>query len=72
MSRRAINLSSSVLARKPDFGDEQHADKDEEAPEDLVGSEGFIQKENGYDRGINGYQIEKDRNLGVDMSLIVE
>jgi hypothetical protein len=35
-------------------------------------SETFIQKENGYDRGMNGYQIEKDRNPGVDMPWIME
>ena len=72
MSWRAINFSSSVLARKPAVGDEQHADKYEETPEDLVESETFIQKENGYDRGINGYEIEKDRNLGVDRPWIME
>ena len=51
MSWRAINLSSSVLARKPAVGDEQHTGKYKEAPKNLVGSEGFIQKENGYGRG---------------------
>jgi hypothetical protein len=36
MSRRAITILPLVLARKPTVGDEQHADKYEETPEDLV------------------------------------
>ena len=63
MSRKAINRSSLLVPRVPTVGNKQHTGKNKEAPKDLVASEALIQKEKGYDRGINGYQIEKDRNL---------